>query len=188
MNKLIFTSIIAIVLNLNWDLNAQNQYFFEIDELNEDTYKEVISKANKDGWTLIQVKDEKILLNFSHPEYRMWMNLQCETSSENPSYLIEFTSQYRDGDFDGIDFTSSNDIESKPIEFIVDDINFKNPFSEKQLMNDFIIALKKGEKLLLKVFQDDFDVETDTQKLVLNRAITFKLNNAELITEKTKCN
>lgn len=188
MKKSIRMLFVAMAFHFNHNAEAQNQHYFEIENSNEQTILKVEKESNKEGWTLINLNEDKYLLNYSNPEYTLWMNLLCKNSDKKPSYLIEYASKYRDGDFAGIDFASSSDTESKSIEFIVDGKNFKNPFIEHTLMNDFIASLKNGTKLDLKVYHYEFDVETETSKLVFNREMSFKLNHSELLDEKTNCN
>ena len=48
-------------------------------------------------------------------------------------------------------------------------------------------ALKKGKKMTISFFDNEFDPNEGEDILKLNRSIDFKLNNSELLDEKSGC-
>lgn len=160
--------------------NEQTEGIINFDELSD---KEIYSIQN-DGWTLYSYHDKISLINFSNEDYILHFPVHCKNISEKPSFLIEFTNNYRDGHRGGLDFTSSKSDRFKRIDFIIDETTFENPFKnyDKDTFQDFRTALKGGKTLTIKFFDDN-----DSNKLSLNRGITFKLEGSKLLEVQVDC-
>ncbi|SFO29441.1 hypothetical protein SAMN05421741_13413 [Paenimyroides ummariense] len=125
----------------------------------------------RDGWVQIIHENKNGVFNASNPDYFLFIQLNC-VNNNPPGFFIEYTDNYRDGEFGGIDFMSADDPEKA--NFIVDGVDFKNPFrsSGKESFTKFVSALKKGKKLTLKT---------------RNRSIDFKLAHGELLDIPVEC-
>ena len=124
-----------------------------------------------DGWVQIIHENKNGLFNASNPDYFLFIQINC-VNNNPPGFFIEYTDNYRDGEFGGIDFLSADDPDKS--NFIVDGVDFQNPFraSGKNSFTKFVSALKKGKKLTLKT---------------RNRSIDFKLANGELLDIPVEC-
>lgn len=168
-------------LNLLICLFIGNQLFAQQHIINTNTFQEKLNEEEifieikktmpKDGWVQIIHENKNGIFNASNPDYFLFIQLNC-INNNPPGYFIEYTDNYRDGEFGGIDFISADD--SEKANFLVDGIDFNNPFraSGKNTFNEFVLALKKGKKLTLKVRE---------------RSIDFKLAHSELLNTLVEC-
>ena len=125
----------------------------------------------RDGWVQIIHDNKNGIFNASNPDYLLFIQLNC-VNNNPPGFFIEYTDNYRDGEFGGIDFMSADDPEKA--NFIVDGVDFKNPFraSGNESFTKFVSALKKGKKLTIET---------------RNRSIDFKLAHGELLGIPVEC-
>ena len=177
--------LVTIGLFATTQIQAQSKTTFTVNT--EEDWNNLEKTVPTDGWVLINYDTYQYLLNYSNKDYILYLRLKCKNSSNNPSFLVEYSNNYRDGDYGGIDFISSEDDSNNVIQFLVDGIDFKNPFKEKAKLKGFADALKKGTKLTIKVFDTEMNVETGKDALKLNRAIDFKLKNADLLDTSVSC-
>ena len=96
MSKKIF--VLGFFFTLSF-MNAQNKNIIDISQYSEEQINKMDQTLPKDGWVLIKMNEEQVLLNYSNEDYVLLLNLDCP----NPSYNIEYSSNYRDGDYGGID-------------------------------------------------------------------------------------
>lgn len=64
--------------------------------------------ASQNGWVLIWHNGDQYVNNFSNPDYHLHMQLKC-LNEHPPGFLIEYSDNYRDGDFGGLDFLAADD-------------------------------------------------------------------------------
>lgn len=157
------------------------QFFAQHNIINTNTLPANLSEAEvsehikkimpRDGWVQIIHEGKNGIFNASNPDYFLFIQLNC-VNNNPPGFFIEYTDNYRDGEFGGIDFLSADDPDKA--NFIVDGIDFKNPFrvSGKEYFSKFVSALKKGKKLTLET---------------RNRSIDFKLAHSELLDVLVEC-
>ncbi|WP_128330710.1 hypothetical protein [Apibacter sp. HY039] len=123
-------------------------------------------------------------MNCSNKDYHLFFSITCEKATDRPGFHIEFSNNYRDGSYGGIDFLSSND--DREVQLLVDGKSFQNPFKnyEETQFKKFTEALRNAKILTIQVYDhDDF-----TQELKLNRSIDFKLENGDLLDYPVQCN
>lgn len=137
----------------------------------EDIFIEIKKTMPRDGWVQIIHENKNGVFNASNPDYFLFIQLNC-VNNNPPGFFIEYTDNYRDGEFGGIDFMSADDPEKA--NFIVDGIDFKNPFrsSGKESFSKFVSTLKRGKKLTIET---------------RNRSIDFKLAHGELLGIPVEC-
>jgi len=162
-------------------LLVTTQFFAQQNIINTNTlppnlsYAEIFKHIKKviprDGWVQVIHEGKNGIFNASNPDYSLLIQLNC-VNNNLPGFFIEYTDNYRDGEFGGIDFLSADDPDKA--NFIVDGIDFKNPFraSGKESFPKFVSALKKGKKLTLET---------------RNRSIDFKLAHSELLDVLVEC-
>lgn len=138
-----------------------------------------------DGWAMLAYNGDQFLCNFSNPDYILHLSLTCKDASQQGSYLIEFSNKYRDGDYGGIDFTSSADNQFDKIVLSVDGIVLDNPFSNKDAsqLTAFKKALAQGKEFTMQFY----DTSYESDALEINRTIIFKLANSHLLEVATDC-
>lgn len=162
-------------------LLVTTQFFAQQNIINTNTLPANLSEAEvsdhmkkimpRDGWVQIIHEGKNGIFNASNPDYFLFIQLNC-VNNNPPGFFIEYTDNYRDGEFGGIDFLSADDPDKA--NFIVDGIDFKNPFraSGKESFTKFASALKKGKKLTIET---------------RNRSIDFKLAHSELLDVLVEC-
>ena len=184
MNKHVITLILLIVSFSIFAQNISKDSIINFDELSENE----IYNIQNEGWTLTSLHNKISLTNFSNKDYILFFPIHCK-ESKMPSFLIEFTNNYRDGYRGGLDFTSSKSERFKKIVFLIDEEMFENPFKnyDKVTFENFRTALKKGTTLTIKFFDNEMNPDTGKKELILNRAIDFKLNNNHLLDETVDC-
>lgn len=180
--------IILILIASSIQINAQNDtsdLIIVADKLSS----EQLYSIKSEGWVLLQNKDSKYLCNFSNPDYVLFLPVTCLNKSQKPNYLIEFSNNYREGDFGGIDFDSSRSAKYKKKIFLIDDVEFGNPYKDFDVkkFENFKDALKKGKTLSIKFFDSAYNPETGDEGLDLNREISFALANSELLETPIDC-
>lgn len=160
----------------------------EIMVIDDHSEEEFYSIQNK-GWQLISYRGKTTLSNFSNKDYVLNFPITCKNDSEKPSFLIEFSNNYRDGNRGGMDFTSSNSDNFAKIVFLIDDQPFGNPFNDddKTVFESFKTALKKGNTLTIQFFNDAFNPETGDDELALNRELDFMMGHSELLNVAIDC-
>lgn len=179
MRKILFSSILFGGSLL---INAQNDSTIKLDKIEESKFYKLQTK----GWVILQNDNgDKHLANLSNKEYFLYFDLDCSI----PSYLVEYNSNYRDGDFGGIDFASSKEKNFQKTSFFIDGKDFKNPFAEKNKSSvvNFKKALTTGKKLTVKFYNEEFNPEEGKDELKLNREINFALQNNDLLKTSTTC-
>ncbi|PSK89794.1 hypothetical protein [Taibaiella chishuiensis] len=143
-----------------------------------------------DGWILVRFNKEHAdhLLNLSHKDYMMHLWLNCEGKGA-PGFLVEYSDNYRDGDFGGIDFVGSRNDDGRILQFLLDGKDYGNPFEKgnKQPLPEFSAALKKASKLTLSVYDMEMNPETGKDEKKLNRSIDFKLAHSALLDRPVTC-
>jgi hypothetical protein len=140
-----------------------------------------------DGWFILHFKDRgDRLFNYSNKDYEMSMWLKCAENGQ-PGYLIEYSNNYGDGDYGGIDFISSGNDNGNKVQFVLDGKDFGNPFKGGSKLDAFAAALKKAQKLTLSVFNKELNPETGKDEEKLNRSIDFKLEHGELLDKPVNC-
>ncbi len=180
MSKKIF--VLGFFFTLSF-MHAQNKNIIDISQYSEEQINKMDQTLPKDGWVLIKMNEEQVLLNYSNKDYVLLLNLDCP----NPSYNIEYSSNYRDGDYGGIDFDNSYDSKFIKTELEID--KKKVDFPKNKEFNNFKTLLKKAKVLTMKFYDQEFDPNEGKDVVKLNRSIDFKLQNSELLDEKTtRCN
>lgn len=189
---LLLTTIIAScsMLGLNAVAQQNSSHIIDADKFTEQQFNALEKNVPNDGWVQMNYQGKSYLVNCSNKDYRMNMGLNCADSKDNPVFMIEYTSNYRDGDYEGIDFASSRNQSYAELKVLVDGKSFGNPFLEKGKANvsAFIAALKKGNKLTMSFYNTEFNPETGKDELKLNRSIDFKTAHPELLDVAVDCN
>jgi hypothetical protein len=180
--------IILILIVSSIQINAQNEtsdLIIVADKLSS----EQLYSIKSEGWVLLQNKGSKYLCNFSNPDYVLFLPVNCLNKSQKPNYLIEFSNNYREGDYGGIDFDSSRSDNYKKKIFLIDDVEFGNPFEkfDVKIFENFKNALRKGKIVTIKFFDSAYNSETGDEGLDLNREISFALANGELLETPIDC-
>ncbi len=163
-----------------------NDTAITVDQLEEN---EFYSMQNR-GWVFLEYeKNEKQLANLSNKDYFFYLTINCLNHSENPQFLIEYNNNYDDGEWAGIDFASSQDENFKKIIFSIDQKEFKNPFENYNEENFEIFenALKKGNLLTVKFFNEEYNPTNGKEELTVNREIEFLLENNQLLDVMVHC-
>jgi len=184
--KKYFYFLFFIVLSIHtYAQSEHNNHTIKGDTLS----KEELYSIHNSGWVHFEYQKKKYLLNFSNKNYILSFATNCKDKSQKPGFLIEYSNNYRDGNFGGIDFTSSNSNNFKKILFLIDDQEFENPFDnfDEDVFKNFKDALKNGKNLTIKFFNFTLNPETGKNQLDLNREITFLLENGNLLDEPIDC-
>lgn len=166
--------------------NKINGTAITVDQLEDN---EFYSMQNR-GWVFLEYdNNEKQLANLSNKDYFFYLTINCLNHSENPQFLIEYNNNYDDGEWAGIDFASSQDENFKKIIFLIDQKEFKNPFDNynEEKFEIFKNALKKGNLLTVKFFNEAYNPASGKEELKLNRAIEFLLENNQLLDVMVNC-
>ncbi|MEL6810160.1 MAG: hypothetical protein AAFP76_02370 [Bacteroidota bacterium] len=185
MNKY-FCFLFFIIFGLHADAQSEkNDSIIDGDKLSR---QELYSLQSK-GWMHMKYRGMKYLLNLSNKDYILHFSINCKDSSQKPGFLIEFSNNYRDGTYGGIDFASSELNTSRKIEFFIDGQEFQNPFEDfdETIFKSFKDALKEGKILTIKCFDLEFNTETGKDELELNRELKFMLANGKLLDEAIDC-
>ncbi|RYZ47914.1 MAG: hypothetical protein EOP49_20010 [Sphingobacteriales bacterium] len=145
-------------------------------------------KLPTDGWFMLRFKDRgDRTFNYTNKDYELCLWLNCSGGGE-PGFHVEYSDNYRDGDFGGIDYISSGNDNGNRAEFAVDGKKFGDPFAKgNPQMAAFKAALKSGKTLTLSVYDTEMDPETGKGVEKLNRAIDFKLAFNELLEKPVNC-
>jgi hypothetical protein len=185
--KAILTQLFSIGI---YSLQAQTDtHIFQVPEaLSEQQLISWKKTLPKDGWFILQFKDQGYrLFNYSNKDYEMSMWLNCKENGK-PGYLIEYSENYGDGNFGGIDYINSNTDNGNRIQFLLDGRDYGYPFSKpKSQIGSFKDALKKAQKLTISVYNKELNPQTGKDEERLNRSIEFKLANSELLDKPINC-
>lgn len=191
MKKLLLLSAITLTGSLlHFNATAQqNSRIIDVDKFTEKQVEELEKNIPNDGWVQLNYQGKSYIANCSNKDYRMNIGLVCADGKNNPFFIIEYSSSYRDGDYGGIDFANSRNPSYTDLKVMVDGKPFGNPFSDKGKANaaSFIEALKKGNKLTMSFYDTEFNPETGKDELKLNRSIDFKTAHPELLDVKVDC-
>lgn len=184
MNKtiIILLCLSTILLSAQTDKGD----FINTNQLKE---KELYSTQTK-GWILLKNGEgESYLANLSNKEYILYLSLNCKNQAIKPSYLIEYNNNYDDGDWGGLDFSSSETENGKIVKWSIDQKEIDNPFAKNTAsgFEKFKTALKKGKKLSLKFYTEEYNPNTSKEEPRLNREIIFNLENSHLLDVSTDC-
>lgn len=182
MKKIALKVFIFSFLLASYSTNAQSK-IITINDFGDKEMLQLEKNAPKDGWVLVKYNKDQVLINFSNKDYVLFWAANCT----NPKYLIKYSNHYRDGDFGGLDYASSAHNSHSKTVFLIDGKEFKDPFTTKNNLPIFQEALKKGKKMTISFFDNEFDPNEGEDILKLNRSIDFKLNNSELLDEKSGC-
>lgn len=152
------------------------------------TSKNMYSYQNN-GWELMEYAERKFLLNLSNKEYVLLFRITCKQEGKKPNFLIEYSNNYRDGNYGRIDFTNSRDERFEKTVILIDEVETANPFekSDEKGLQEFINLLKKGKTLTFQFYDLEYNPETEKEELELNRALNFKLENSELLDHAVDC-
>lgn len=155
----------------------------DAEKFSEEQLSNISDIASHDGWVLLKYNGENYVSNYSNNDYILYFSVNCIESSQKPQFLIEYSDNYRDGDYGGIDFASSKD-DYRKIDFLLDGEKFKNPFKnfDKIEFKSFIETLKKATVLTINIYDNNAENE-----LELNRSLDFKLENSELLDYSVNC-
>ena len=186
MKHLILISCLLLGINTY----GQGLKLVEADSLSQAELENIENLVNKEGWVHIRYKGESIISNYSNKDYMLALFFSCSDSIKTPKYLIEFTKNYSDGTYEGLDFVSSTRDRFDQIIFYIDTIDFGNPFMEYELekFSLFHQALISGKLLTIAFFNMEYNPETGDDELSMNRSIDFKLGNSEFLDTPVNCN
>lgn len=151
--------------------------------------REEVYATRTDGWATLIFEKAKHLANFSNQDYILHFNVNCKAKGQHPSFLIEFSDHYRDGNYGGIDFTSSESDQYDKIQFSIDKQVFGDPFKpyNEATFKVFLKKLMVSKLLTIKFYDSTENPDTGKFDLKLNRKIDFKLANPELLEEQYEC-
>ena len=186
MKKITFLLFFLLSSNLCY---AQTEKEDNLINLNQVKEKELYSLQTK-GWTLLKSnEDETYLANLSNKEYILYLSLTCKDQTTKPQYLIEHNNNYGDGEWGGLDFSSSQTDDGKIVKWLIDQKEIDNPFKRNKTSDfeKFKVDLKKGKILSLKFYNEDFNPDTGKEEARLNREINFNLENSYLLDVPTDC-
>jgi hypothetical protein len=128
-----------------------------------------------------------MLFNYSNKNYEMSLWFNC-TGNVKPGFLIEYSDSYEDGNYDGIDYISSNTKNGNRIQFLLDDKDYGDPFAKgDDKLALFKVSIKKAHKLTLSVFNKELNPQTGKYEEKINRSIEFKLEHGELLDRPVNC-
>ncbi len=169
-------------------LCAQNSESILVDE--QPVSEKEFYDIKNNGWSIIKFQGLTLLGNFSNKDYVLRLNINCNDVSKKPSFLIEYSNNYRDGKWGGVDFISSKSNDLKMIVFFIDDQEFKNPFIEgnEGALTSFKEAIKNGKTLKIKFFNTEYNPDIAKDELKLNREVGFTLKNSHLLATPVTCN
>ena len=179
------TFLFFILLSIS--LYAQNSESIIVD--GKPVSEEEFYNIQNNGWSIIEFQGLTLLGNFSNKDYLLRLNINCSDTSKKSSFLIEYSDNYRDGTFGGLDFVSSKPDEYRIITFSVDNQEFDNPFirNDKNVLLAFKEALKSGKMLTIKTFIKESNPYVKEEVIKLGREIEFKLDNSHLLDTPISC-
>lgn len=191
MKKILLLATITLsgsLLSLNAAAQSNN-HIIDADKFTEEQIGALEKHVPADGWVQLNYQGKSYVVNCSNKDYRMNIGLYCSDGKNNPFFRIEYSNSYGDGDYGGIDFASSGNPSYADLKVMVDGKPFGNPFSDKGKANvaAFAEALKKGSKLTMMFYSEEFNPETGKDELKLNRSIDFKTAHPELLDTKVDC-
>ena len=161
---------------LSFQVLAQNRLtVVDTQKLSAAQMKNIQQLVYKDGWVHIIHQGEHYVTNYSNRDYTLFFSLKCQDPAGPPYFLIEYSDNYGDGTYGGIDLVSSRQSNGQKITFTVDGTSFGNPFqpADKKGFSRFVAALKKGKSLRIKIDPD--------------RDMQFKLAHPEFLDIPVKC-
>ncbi|WP_157454330.1 hypothetical protein [Crocinitomix catalasitica] len=175
---------ITSILHINAQGN-ENDSIIVADNLSSDEFYSIQTA----GWIIVDFNSEKSICNFSNEDYVLYFNINCTDAKLKPTYLIEYSNNYRDGNYGGLDFTSSKKDTDSTTVYLIDDIAFDNPFTpyDAYKLDVFLTALKTGKVLTMSFYYYEYDIVSDADELTLNRTISFQLKNNHLLNTATNC-
>ncbi|MDH6354818.1 hypothetical protein M2132_001149 [Dysgonomonas sp. PH5-45] len=178
MKKIIFNVFLLLLVSLSTAAQTvEKRTIINIDDLSDEQLENIPNMISHDGWVLIKYNGENMVLNLSNTDYRLSFSTNCANDERMPFFMIEYSENYRDGDYGGIDFVSSK-IDDKEPDFLIDGKSFGNPFHkfENNAFKKFIEALKEAKTFTIAIYDTNSKGKTK-----LNRSIDFKLANSELL-------
>lgn len=179
------TFLLFTILSIT--LCAQNSESILVDgrSVSEEQFYDI----QNNGWAIIEFQGLTLLGNFSNKDYLLRLNINCSDAAKKSSFLIEYSDNYRDGTFGGLDFVSSKPDEYRMITFTVDNKEFENPFKndDKSELTAFKEALKSGETLKIKTYIKESNPYVKEDIVKLGREIEFKLENSDLLETPVSC-
>jgi hypothetical protein len=184
-----FKTILLLISFYSFSQKKLNDTIIETDKLSEKQLNDIQKIVSKKGWVVLKTKEGNIISNYSNLDYVAYWN-NCKNPPQKPILFIEYSSHYRDGDFGGIDFFSSNKNDFAKVNYYLDDIDFKNPFKnfEKNNFNKFFTSLKTAKILTIKFYDKEKNFETGKDELKLNRSVEFKLAHGQFLDLQVICN
>ena len=185
MNKILFSLLLIIS---SFTVISQSTQKDSVVSQTSLTIENLYSYQNK-GWAMMEFHGKKFLLNFSNKEYVLFFRITCKQEGKKPNFLIEYSDNYRDGDYGGMDFTSSSEERFQKIIVLIDDKEVTYPFetSDKNILSEFISDLKKAKILTFKFYDMEFNPDLGKEELNLNRELSFELENSELLDQAVDC-
>ena len=189
MKNQFLLSCLIFLYSLTTFAQTQDVSIINIDGYTDAQIENIPKTVSKEGWVIISAQGKRYLRNYSNPDYILLTSLVCDYPEGSPYFLIEFSQNYRDGSYDGVDFISSKTKDHDKVVFKIDGQDFGDPFSKMNIQNlkAFSTVLKQGKRLTVAVYDKEFNPESATYQLVLNRSVDFKLGNAFLLDQKTFC-
>jgi hypothetical protein len=183
--KLILKLTFVLWSFISFSQSKKNDTIIDTDKLSEKQLAKIDQLVSKRGWVLLKTKEGNMITNFSNKDYRLsWGN--CKT----PNIYIEYTKNYRDGTFGGIDFDASDKNKYAKVEYFLDAKNYNNPFKlfNKTKFKPFFDNLKTAKVFTINYYDKELNPETGKNEMKLNRSIDFKLANGSFLDEPTNCN
>jgi len=180
--KKYFYFLFTFILNVSiYSQTKEYDLIINADKLSKDQ----LYSIHNNGWAHLKYRGETHLINFSNKDYILHFNIYCKNETQKPSYLIEYGTNYKDGGYRGIDFTSSKSNKFKKVSFFIDKQNFENPFLNYKAttIKKFVEAIKNGKTLSIKFFNN----KNLSNKLELEKELQFMLKNGKLLDEVIDC-
>lgn len=179
------TFLLFAILSIT--LCAQNPGSILVDK--KPVSEEQFYNIQNNGWSIIEYQGLTLLGNFSNKDYLLRLNISCSDTTKKSSFLIEYSNNYRDGTFGGLDFISSKSEEYRIITFSVDNQEFKNPFKsdDTTTLTTFKKALKAGKILKIRTYNKESNPYEKEDVIKLSREIDFKLENSDLLETPVSC-
>lgn len=167
---------------------AQQQNIIEIKQLSEESYINLLKTAPQNGWVYVKTDQGNAVLNLSNEDYVAKFNLNCADGGA-PTFMIEYSDTYADGEYGGIDFTSSDSDDHAALNFEINGTTYKNTFAPSEAKNFKIFKedLIKAETFTLVCYLLEYNAETGKDEIRFNRRIEFKGAYGSLLKEPVRC-
>lgn len=183
--------LLIITLCSGTALWGQGLKVVNADSLSEAELSHLDDMVDKEGWVQLMVEGRNSIRNFSNKDYILSMYLNCQDPGQaGPQYLIEYSRHYRDGSFEFIDFSSSQQSKFDQVIFKIDNEDFGDPFSgyTAEHFSRFRKALQSGKSLTISFYGESLNPDTGESERSLNRSIDFKLGHGTLLNTPVDCN